>query len=274
MLIDDQLNMTGRSCLVGPNDDALGPRFVAMNGAYDADLRALRTRPPGGSGSRSSHGVYAGVLGPSYETPAEIRMLRALGATPWDEHGARGPGVATLRARCLGLACITNPAAGLSPKPPDHAEVQAGRRPPCAIRSRRCSRRCSCNRAEPEREPRARRVAGARARGLRGECPDSGLNSAQTGDRARWPPLDRGERRERDSDSCAPAHAVAAASSRVRARRGRLVCSPNRRRRRGLPQGGRFTRLHVRCYGPGDAVLATRTDLLPSVGAKAFRPQR
>ena len=125
MLIEDQLNLTGRSCLEGPNDAALGPRFVAMNGAYDPGLRALALAAAGRLGIALKPGVYAGVLGPAYETPAEIRMLRALGAdavgmsTVQEAIALRHAG-----ARCLGLSCITNMAAGLSPTPPNHAEVQ------------------------------------------------------------------------------------------------------------------------------------------------------
>ena len=125
MLIEDQLNLTGRSCLEGPNDAALGPRFVAMNGADDPGLRALALAAAGRLGIALKPGVYAGVLGPAYETPAEIRMLRALGAdavgmsTVQEAIALRHAG-----ARCLGLSCITNMAAGLSPTPPNHAEVQ------------------------------------------------------------------------------------------------------------------------------------------------------
>jgi purine-nucleoside phosphorylase len=126
MVIEDQLNLTGRSCLEGPNDELLGPRFVPMNDAYDPELRKLAQRVASGLGIALKSGVYAGVLGPSYETPAEIRMLRTLGgdavgmSTVLETLALRH-----LSVRCLGLSCVTNPAAGLSPKPPDHAEVQA-----------------------------------------------------------------------------------------------------------------------------------------------------
>jgi purine-nucleoside phosphorylase len=126
MSIEDQINLTGHSCLVGPNDDALGPRFPQLSDAYDAGLRALAARVAAAAGVPLQSGVYAGVLGPSYETPAEIRMLRTLGAdavgmsTVLEVIAARHMG-----ARCLALSCITNRAAGLSARAPSHAEVQA-----------------------------------------------------------------------------------------------------------------------------------------------------
>ena len=125
MLIEDHLNLTGVNVLAGPNDDALGPRFLALNDAYDPALRALAQRVARAQGLQLSAGVYAGLLGPTYETPAEVRMLRTLGAdavgmsTVLETIAARHMG-----ARCLGISCITNRAAGASAPPPDHAEVQ------------------------------------------------------------------------------------------------------------------------------------------------------
>jgi purine-nucleoside phosphorylase len=126
MLIEDHLNLTGHNSLAGENDDTLGPRFLAMNEAYDRGLRELTQRVAQRHGSALAYGVYAGLLGPSYETPAEIRMLRTLGAdavgmsTVLETIAARHMG-----ARCLGISCITNRAAGLAPSAPTHAEVQA-----------------------------------------------------------------------------------------------------------------------------------------------------
>jgi purine-nucleoside phosphorylase len=126
MLIEDHLNLTGSNVLVGPSDDALGPRFPQLSDAYDPELRALATAVAERKGIALGRGVYAGLLGPSYETPAEIRMLRTLGAdavgmsTVLETIAARHMG-----ARCLGISCITNRAAGLSAIPPSHAEVQA-----------------------------------------------------------------------------------------------------------------------------------------------------
>jgi purine-nucleoside phosphorylase len=126
MLIEDHLNLTGHNCLLGPNDETLGPRFVPMSDAYDPALRTLAQRVALSGGIELRTGVYAGLLGPSYETPAEIRMLRALGAdavgmsTVLETIAARHMG-----ARCLAISCITNRAAGLSEQAPSHAEVQA-----------------------------------------------------------------------------------------------------------------------------------------------------
>lgn len=126
MLIEDQLNLTGHNCLCGPNDPALGPRFPDMSDAYDPALRRHATAVAEGLGIRLAQGIYAGLLGPSYETPAEIRMLAGLGAT--------AVGMSTVQevlaarhmdARVLGISCVTNLAAGLSPHKLSHAEVEA-----------------------------------------------------------------------------------------------------------------------------------------------------
>ena len=125
MLIEDHLNLTGVNALAGPNDEALGPRFVPLNDAYDPALRATAQRVARAQGAPLAAGVYAGLLGPTYETPAEVRMLRTLGAdavgmsTVLETIAARHMG-----ARCLGLSCITNRAARAGEAPPDHAEVQ------------------------------------------------------------------------------------------------------------------------------------------------------
>jgi purine-nucleoside phosphorylase len=123
MLIRDHLNLTGRNPLDGP---VLGDevRFPDMTVAYDADLRALAQRVAREREIPLADGVYAGLLGPNYETPAEIRMLATLGAdavgmsTVMEVIAARAN-----RMRCLGISLITNPGAGISPTPLDHAEV-------------------------------------------------------------------------------------------------------------------------------------------------------
>jgi purine-nucleoside phosphorylase len=126
MLIEDHLNLTGFNCLAGLNDPAVGPRFVQLSDAYDPGLRALALRVAEGADLKVQTGVYAGLLGPTYETKAEVRMLRTLGAdavgmsTVLETIAARHMG-----ARCLAISCITNRAAGLSLRAPDHAEVQA-----------------------------------------------------------------------------------------------------------------------------------------------------
>jgi purine-nucleoside phosphorylase len=125
MLIRDHLNLTGQNPLVGPNDDALGPRFPDMTNAYDDDLAKLARHAAEKTGVTLSDGVYAGLLGPSYETPAEIRMLRTLGAdavgmsTVHEVIALRHMGV-----KCGAISVITNLAAGLSPTPLSHKEVE------------------------------------------------------------------------------------------------------------------------------------------------------
>ncbi len=125
MVIDDHLNLTGHNALYGKNEDALGPRFPDMSVAYDAELRALAHAQAKALGVTLQHGIYAGLLGPSYETPAEIRMLRTLGAdavgmsTVNETLAARHMG-----ARVLGISCVTNIAAGLSSELMSHDDVQ------------------------------------------------------------------------------------------------------------------------------------------------------
>ncbi|MDD5309680.1 MAG: purine-nucleoside phosphorylase [Deltaproteobacteria bacterium] len=126
MVVEDHLNLTGENPLVGPNDEARGPRFPDMSAVYDPSLRALTLDKAGDVGVTLRTGVYAGLRGPSYETPAEVRMLAALGAhavgmsTVLEAVAARHMG-----ARVLGVSCISNLAAGLCATPQTHAEVQA-----------------------------------------------------------------------------------------------------------------------------------------------------
>jgi purine-nucleoside phosphorylase len=125
MAIEDHINLTGVSPLGGPNDESLGPRFTDMSRAYDPQLGAMLRSAAAEAGATLRAGVYAGVLGPQYETPAEIRMLRTLGAhavgmsTVHEVIALRHMGV-----RVAGLSCITNLAAGLTDRALDHAEVQ------------------------------------------------------------------------------------------------------------------------------------------------------
>jgi purine-nucleoside phosphorylase len=125
MAVTDHINLTGKNPLLGPNDASLGPRFVDMTHAYDAELRAALEDAARDAAMELRVGVYAGLLGPSYETPAEVRMLRALGAhavgmsTVLEVLALRHMGV-----RVAALSCITNQAAGISGAPLDHAEVE------------------------------------------------------------------------------------------------------------------------------------------------------
>ena len=125
VLMADHLNLTGGSPVAGPLAGGVPARFVDLTEAYSARLRALaREVDPS-----LAEGVYAGLPGPHYETPAEIRMLRTLGAdlvgmsTVWEAIAARHLGL-----EVLGLSLVTNAAAGLGATPLDHAEVlEAGR---------------------------------------------------------------------------------------------------------------------------------------------------
>jgi purine-nucleoside phosphorylase len=124
VVIRDHLNLMGGSPLRGPNDERLGPRFPDMTNAYDRELRAIAVAAGAEVGLTLREGVYAGLPGPQYETPAEVRMLRALGA---DLAGmSTVPEVivaAHMGARVLGLSCCTNLAAGITAHKLSHAEV-------------------------------------------------------------------------------------------------------------------------------------------------------
>ncbi len=125
MAITDHVNFTGRSPLIGPNDDELGPRFPDMTAAYDPDLRGDLQSAARDLGIALREGVYAWLTGPSYETPAEIRMMQTLGVSAVGMSTV--PEVIALRhmrVRCAALSCITNLAAGLSGTVLDHKEVE------------------------------------------------------------------------------------------------------------------------------------------------------
>lgn len=126
MIVTDHLNLMDRHPLLGPNEDALGTRFPDMTNAYDASLRKKLKAVAEAEDLPLREGVYAGLLGPSYETPAEVRMLRIL--------GAQAVGMSTvpevialrhMRVRVAALSCITNLAAGVGEGELHHAEVEA-----------------------------------------------------------------------------------------------------------------------------------------------------
>jgi len=128
--ITDHLNLTGQSPLIGENDEKVGPRFPDMSEAWDPALGGLLEQAAAAAGVKLARGVYAGLLGPSYETPAEVRMLRTLGAdvvgmsTVVEAIAARHMGL-----KIAGLSVVSNLAAGLGASRLTHAEVQetAGR---------------------------------------------------------------------------------------------------------------------------------------------------
>src|SRR3954469_11104355 len=124
MVIDDHINLTGANPLAGANDERFGPRFPDMSEVYSAALRRVADEAGRTLHMQLPHGVYAALLGPSYETPAEIRYLRAIGAdavgmsTVPEAIAARHMGLSV-----LGISCITNRAAGVLPQPLNHDEV-------------------------------------------------------------------------------------------------------------------------------------------------------
>ena len=124
MVIDDHINLIGGNPLVGANDERFGPRFPDMTEVYSGRLRTIADRAGREMNLPLPHGVYVALLGPSYETPAEIRYLRTIGAdavgmsTVPEAIAARHMGI-----EVLGISCITNMAAGVLPQPLNHDEV-------------------------------------------------------------------------------------------------------------------------------------------------------
>ncbi|GGE38063.1 purine nucleoside phosphorylase [Pullulanibacillus camelliae] len=124
MLISDHINFMGRNPLIGPNDNTLGARFPDMSEVYDRKLRELAKSTASATGIPLNEGVYCAVTGPSYETPAEVRMIRTLGgdavgmSTVPEAIIARHGGM-----KVLGISCITNLASGILDQPLSHQEV-------------------------------------------------------------------------------------------------------------------------------------------------------
>ena len=124
MAIDDHINLSGANPLVGPNEDRFGLRFPDMSEVYSKRLRGIADEAARKSGIVLAHGIYVALMGPSYETPAEIRYLRSIGAdavgmsTVAEAIAARHMGM-----EVLGISCITNMAAGVLPQPLNHQEV-------------------------------------------------------------------------------------------------------------------------------------------------------
>jgi len=126
VVMRDHINLQGANPLVGPNDERFGPRFPDMTQAYWSPYREIALEEAKRIGISVHEGVYAALLGPSYETPAEIRYLRTIGAdlvgmsTVPEVIAARHMGI-----RVLGISCVTNMASGIVDRPLDHAEVLA-----------------------------------------------------------------------------------------------------------------------------------------------------
>jgi purine-nucleoside phosphorylase len=124
VLVGDHINLQGTNPLVGPNDDRFGVRFPDLTHAYDQSYRAMAKEEADKLGMTLHEGVYAALLGPSYETPAEIRYLRTIGAdlvgmsTAFEVIAARHMGI-----KVLAISCVTNMAAGILGQPLSHQEV-------------------------------------------------------------------------------------------------------------------------------------------------------
>jgi purine-nucleoside phosphorylase len=127
MLISDHLNLTGRSPLIGVNDDELGPRFPDLTDAWSPSLRALARRAGEEEGIELKEGVYAGQTGPAYETPAEIRHAAHVGRRRYRHVDCVLEAIAARWAglEIVGISLITNPGAGITGEPLSHEEVIA-----------------------------------------------------------------------------------------------------------------------------------------------------
>jgi purine-nucleoside phosphorylase len=126
MLVADHINLTGHHPLIGPNDDSIGPRFPDLVDAWSPALRELMRRAAAAENIAVEQGVYVGLTGPSYETPAEVRWLGSLGAdavgmsTVIEAIAARWAGI-----ELVGVSLVTNPGAGVTGEPLTHEEVLA-----------------------------------------------------------------------------------------------------------------------------------------------------
>ena len=124
MVVSDHLNLTGRNPLVGPNADSIGPRFPDMTEAWSPRLRAALHRAAAAEGIELAEGVYVGLLGPNYETPAEVRLYASLGghavgmSTVVECIAARWAGL-----EVCGVSLVTNPGAGYTGEALNHEEV-------------------------------------------------------------------------------------------------------------------------------------------------------
>lgn len=126
MVITDHINLMGVNPLIGPNDERFGPRFPDLSNTYAPELQDVVLTEARAMGMQMWRGVYASLTGPSYETPAEVHMVRSLGAdavgmsTVPEAIVARHMGM-----QVVGISCITNLAAGVSDRPVDHSQVMA-----------------------------------------------------------------------------------------------------------------------------------------------------
>src|SRR5436305_1841978 len=126
MLITDHINLMGANPLIGANDERFGPRFPDLTNTYSPELQDIVLHEAREMGLEMRRGVYAALTGPSYETPAEIHMVRALGADAVGMSTVPEAIVARhMNMNVVGISCITNLAAGVSDRPVDHTQVTA-----------------------------------------------------------------------------------------------------------------------------------------------------
>jgi len=126
MVISDHINLLGANPLTGPNDDRFGPRFPDLTSVYAPELQSMVIDEARGMDLQMRRGVYAALSGPSYETPAEIHMVRTLGADAVGMSTVPEAIVARhMNMSVVGISCITNLAAGVSSRPIDHSQVMA-----------------------------------------------------------------------------------------------------------------------------------------------------
>jgi purine-nucleoside phosphorylase len=126
MVITDHINLMGVNPLIGPNDERFGPRFPDLTSVYSPELQDVVLHEAEAMNLQMRRGVYAALSGPSYETPAEIHMVRALGADAVGMSTVPEAIVARhMDIRVVGISCITNLAAGVTDRPVDHSQVIA-----------------------------------------------------------------------------------------------------------------------------------------------------
>jgi purine-nucleoside phosphorylase len=126
MVISDHINLMGVNPLIGPNDERFGPRFPDLTSTYDPALQTIVTEEAKAVDVEMRRGIYAALSGPSYETPAEIHMVRTLGADAVGMSTVPEAIVARhMDIQVIGISCITNLAAGVSDRPVDHSQVIA-----------------------------------------------------------------------------------------------------------------------------------------------------
>jgi purine-nucleoside phosphorylase len=126
MVITDHINLMGVNPLIGPNDERFGPRFPDLTNVYSPELQDIVLQEARAMGLEMRRGVYASLTGPSYETPAEIHMVRAMGADAVGMSTVPEAIVARhMDIQVVGISCITNLAAGVTDRPVDHTQVIA-----------------------------------------------------------------------------------------------------------------------------------------------------